>query len=143
MFDKHLLDMNIGDTALLETSFSVEGYENKLKPEWSTSDAKVVTVKDGVLKSVGEGTAVVTVKLANGNTDECQIRVVDLEKQKQEQEHERQVKAIKVELNNHSIILGKNTTAILTADITPKEYAGEVTLTWFSSKYMYYIVSFS
>lgn len=42
---------------------------------WSTSDGSVVTVNNGLVKAVGEGTAVVTAKADNGRSADCSVKV--------------------------------------------------------------------
>lgn len=45
---------------------------------WKTSDASVATVKDGVVKTVGVGKAVITAETVNGLTSMCVVNVVDI-----------------------------------------------------------------
>ena len=60
--DKTSLELIPGATAKLEAT-----YEEDSVFEWSTSDAKVATVNDGLVTAVAEGTATITVKSGTKN----------------------------------------------------------------------------
>lgn len=76
--DKETLEFTLGSEPLSETLTATvlpEGAENKAVA-WSTSDASVAIVEDGVVTAVGEGTAIITVTTEDGNfTAECAVKV--------------------------------------------------------------------
>ena len=67
--DKTSLELIPGATAKLEAT-----YEEDSVFEWSTSDAKVATVNDGLVTAVAEGTATITVK-SGDKTADCIVTV--------------------------------------------------------------------
>ena len=65
-------EIKIGKPSISKTSVTIEKYKDKTvtvknysKTKWSTSNAKVCTVKDGVITGVQKGTATVTAKAAS------------------------------------------------------------------------------
>ena len=49
--------------------------------EWTTSNEKIVTVENGTITGVGEGTAVITAKTSNGTEAICKVTVKEEEKE--------------------------------------------------------------
>lgn len=89
------------------------------KVTWSTSDAKVATVSNGVVKAVGKGTATITAKTSNGITKTCKVTVT--------------VPAVaKVTLSKTSATINKGKTLTLKATVTPAD-AENKAVTWSSS----------
>ena len=74
--NKSGLNLNIGDKVLATVTVS-PSYANSSDISWSSSDESVVTVEDGLITAIGEGTATVTVfSSANPNVrDECKVTV--------------------------------------------------------------------
>ena len=89
------------------------------KVTWSTSDAKVATVSNGVVKAVGKGTATITAKTSNGITKTCKVTVT--------------VPAVaKVTMSKTSATINKGKTLTLKATVTPAD-AENKAVTWSSS----------
>ncbi len=86
---------------------------------WSTSDASVATVANGVVTAVGKGTAVIAVTTADGaKTAICTVTV--------------NVPATKVKLNTKKIYIVKGKSIKVKATMTPSDSSD--TITWNSSK---------
>ena len=62
-------------TATLTTELLPVGYEADDTIEWSTSDADVATIEDGVITATGPGTATITGTLPNGLSDTVEVTV--------------------------------------------------------------------
>ncbi len=65
----------VGELLKLNATITPEDKVTDTKLVWSTSDEDVVTVKDGLVKSVGEGTATITCTTSNDLSAECEIIV--------------------------------------------------------------------
>lgn len=64
------------EPASLTVTTDPDNYDRALL-SWNSSDAEVVTVEDGVVKVVGEGEAVITVKdKISGKESQCDVKVV-------------------------------------------------------------------
>lgn len=73
--DKASLELTEGETAQLTATVTPEGATNK-NVTWSTSDASIATVTDGVVTAVSAGTATITVTTVDGGkTDTCTVTV--------------------------------------------------------------------
>ena len=72
--DNAELTLAIGESANLKVTVSPSGASNKTAT-WSSSDASVATVSDGLVQAVKEGSATVTVTV-DGKTATCTIKVV-------------------------------------------------------------------
>ncbi len=88
---------------------------------WTTSDAGVATVKNGIITAVGEGSASVTVKTTNGKTASCQVTVVS-----------KSVEITSVTLDKKSVSLKIGEMAVITASFTPAN-ATDTGVSWTSS----------
>ena len=88
---------------------------------WQSSDKSIVTVSNGKVKAIKEGTAIITAKTVNGKTATCKVTVV-----------EPVVEASSISLNKTALSLNVGSTANLTATITPTN-ATDKTVTWKSS----------
>ena len=79
--------------------------------EWKSSDESVVTVKDGVVTAVSDGTATITCTTVNGKTDKCEITV------------EPQIKAEELTLDyiGYDFDGPQNESVLLTATISPSD----------------------
>jgi len=73
--NKSSISLNVGDTETLTATVTPNNATNKAVT-WSTSDAAVATVSNGVVTAVSAGSATITVKTADGNkTAECSVDV--------------------------------------------------------------------
>lgn len=73
--DKTALELITGNTGELVATVLPENATNK-NVTWSTSDADVATVEDGVVTAVAEGSATITVTTENGaKTATCEVTV--------------------------------------------------------------------
>ena len=69
------LTLTVGDEAVLTATVAPSNATNKTV-YWSTSDASIATVSNGVVKALKAGTATITVRTADGNfTDTCTVTV--------------------------------------------------------------------
>ena len=65
----------VSETLTLTATVAPENATNKAVT-WSTSEATVATVEDGVVTGVSAGTATITVTTVDGNfTDTCEVTV--------------------------------------------------------------------
>ena len=104
-----------GDTATLVATMTPADSTDSLS--WSTSDAAVVTVDNGVISAAGIGTATVTVTTSSGKTASCVVTV--------------EIPATGVSLNKTDITMIIGETAKLTATVTPEDSTD--VLVWSSS----------
>ena len=88
---------------------------------WTTSNAAVATVSNGKVTAVGEGTATITVKTANGKTATCTVKV-----------EKKEILPEKVTLSSTSLTLKETESAYLTATVSPSN-ADDKTVTWTTS----------
>jgi hypothetical protein len=73
--DKTTLSLNVGDTETLTATVAPDNATNK-EVTWATSDEEKVTVENGVVTALAEGTATITVTTADGNiTDTCPVTI--------------------------------------------------------------------
>ncbi len=73
--DKATLELYTGDTATLTATVKPDDATNR-NVTWSTSNASVATVKNGVVTAVGQGSATITVTTQDGGkTDTCTVTV--------------------------------------------------------------------
>ncbi len=70
------LTLGLGRSTTITYEFSPLGVTDRTL-SWSTSDASVVTVKDGKLTAVGIGRATVRAKTAAGRVAECRVTVIE------------------------------------------------------------------
>lgn len=74
--DKSELTLSEGEAATLTASISPDDAANKAVT-WSTSDANVATVENGVVTAMGVGTATITVTTEDGGfSDTCEVTVL-------------------------------------------------------------------
>lgn len=107
-----------GETVTVKCEVFPENANDKTL-KWSTSDEKVVTVKDGVLTAVGTGTAEITVSDSE-NVVKTKIAITVASK----------VEGVTIDKKEVSLRMGE--TAALTAVITPED-ATNKNITWSSS----------
>ena len=70
------LSLQEGESATLEVSFTPANNENyDYSVAWASSDESVVTVKDGKVTAVAEGTATISATLSNGDVLTCAVTV--------------------------------------------------------------------
>ncbi len=118
--DRTELYLKAGDTAELKAAITPADAADKTVT-WESSDAAVVSVSEGRVTAVKEGTATITASAANGVKAECQVTVQnDL------------IAVTGVTLNQTELSLKTGDTAELKATITPAD-AADKTVTWESS----------
>ncbi len=120
--NKNSIVKKVGDTEQLEAKVLPENASNK-KLTWKSSDIKVVTVdKNGLVKALAKGKAIITVTTEDGNkTDKCEVVVKT-----------KIISVTSVELNKNSMVKKKGETEQLEATVLP-ENATNKKLTWESS----------
>lgn len=73
-FDKTNLNMNVGDSELLIIKVTPENATDK-SVVWTSSDNNIVSIVNGKITGVKEGTAIITAKSTNGITAVCTVAV--------------------------------------------------------------------
>ena len=116
--DKTSATLKVGETVVLTATVKPDDATDKTVT-WSTSDASVATVVDGVVTAVKSGTASITVR-ANDGSDMSATCVVEV----------KQNVAVII-LDYYSLSLIKGETVTLVATISPAN-ASDKTLTWTS-----------
>ncbi len=114
--DKTLLYLPVGDSYTLNATVSPDDATDKTVT-WSTSDASVATVANGVVKGIKEGKAVITAK-AGSKTVTCDVNVII------------PVTSVTLDKSSYDLSLGESFT--LTASVLP-DNATDKTVTWSSS----------
>lgn len=78
--DKNRADMNVGDTLTLKAAVSPENADDPAIT-WTSSNEKVATVENGVVKAVSAGNVTITATTADGGyTATCAIEVKNVDK---------------------------------------------------------------
>ena len=73
--DKTELELKVNETAELKATVTPDDATNK-NVIWASSNEEIVTVENGTVKAIAEGTATITVKTEDGNkTATCEITV--------------------------------------------------------------------
>ncbi len=86
--------------------------------QWSTSDASVATVQDGVVYAWNEGVATITARTANGKTDSCTVTVTPMV-------------PLSVTMVPRTFVLAKDAAVRLTHSVYPSGAANK-SVTWYS-----------
>ena len=116
-FNKTSVSLKVGETVTLTATVKPDNATDKTVT-WSTSDASVATVNDGVVTAKKVGTATITAK-AGDKSATCEITVVA-------------TPVTAVTLNKTSVSLKAGETVTLTATVKPDD-ATDKTVTWGSS----------
>ena len=95
--DNYALTLPLGEEASLKATITPAGTTDDVV--WASSDESVVTVKDGVIKGVKEGTAEITVT-SGAKKATCKVTVKETEKQKAEKAEQQKAEAIEKAVNN-------------------------------------------
>ena len=117
--NKSSLELYIGETATLTATVIPSNAEDKTVI-WSTSDAAVATVADGVITAVGEGKATITAK-AGEVTATCEVTVPH-----------KVVEVASITLDKPSLSLLEGDIETLTATVSPTN-ADDPSVTWSTS----------
>ena len=70
-------NLNVGEVFKLNASITPENVSNK-NISWSSSNTKILVVKDGVVTAKKAGSAIITAKSSNGKTATCKINVTEV-----------------------------------------------------------------
>ena len=116
-FNKTSVSLKVGETVTLTATVKPDNATDKTVT-WSTSDASVATVNDGIVTAKKVGTATITAK-AGDKSATCEITVVA-------------TPVTAVTLNKTSVSLKAGETVTLTATVKPDD-ATDKTVTWGSS----------
>ena len=76
--DKTSLTLNKNATATLKATINPTDTTDSKVLTWTSSNSKIATVNNGVVKGIGVGTATITVKTANGKTAICKVTVQEV-----------------------------------------------------------------
>lgn len=118
-FDNTIATLQVGETTTLTATVSPADAKNK-NVIWSTSDASVATVANGVVTAVAVGTATITVTTEDGGfTATCDVTV-------------NPVAVTGVSLNQTELTLVEGKTATLIATVAPDNAANK-NITWSTS----------
>ncbi|MBQ6844006.1 MAG: type I pullulanase [Agathobacter sp.] len=118
--NKSAATLHVEETLKLSATVNPSTATNKAVT-WTTSDENVVTVNNGVVTAVGEGTATITVTTTNDKTDTCEITVVP-----------KVVEVTEVTLSKSSVELKPGETVSLNVRVNPS-IATDKTVTWTST----------
>lgn len=113
------VNLNVNDIATLTATITPNNYANNVT--WTTSNDKVATVANGVVKAVGKGSATITATLSNGAKATCNVTV-----------SQSVINPLIVRLNASKVELKPNGTSQLTATILPNN-ATNKSIKWSSS----------
>ena len=106
------LELTVGTEHALEVRFTPE---NAVADDitWNTTDDKVVTVKDGLVKAVAKGDATITVKCSDGElAAACKVKVI---------EENTVIRPVGIEVTPKSLELKVGDKSTLTATVTPAD----------------------
>ena len=78
-FDKVIWEMKVGEKDTLHIICNPDNTTDLREAEWSSSDASVLSVENGVLTALKPGTATITAKVGNLETS-CEITVIETDK---------------------------------------------------------------
>lgn len=78
-FDKVIREMKVGEKDTLHIICNPDNTTDLREAEWSSSDASVLSVENGVLTALKPGTATITAKVGNMETS-CEITVIETDK---------------------------------------------------------------
>lgn len=117
--DKTTLELTAGSTATLTATVSPGNATDKTVT-WTSNNASVATVNDGVVTAVSAGAASITAT-AGGKTASCTVIVKDAV-----------IEVTSVTLDRTSLSLEEGQTATLVATVSPED-ATDKTVTWSSS----------
>lgn len=118
--NKNNVEFFVGDSETLVATINPADADDQ-SIVWSTSDASVVSVQDGVITGEGEGTATVTATAGNGKYATCTVQVSP---------KVIPVESVSLDQEKATIKVGKTVTLIAT--INPS-YATDKSLTWQTS----------
>ena len=76
--DKTNLSLNKNSNATLKAMINPTDTTDSKNLIWTSSNTKVATVNNGVIKGIGVGTATITVKTVNGKTATCKVTVQEV-----------------------------------------------------------------
>ena len=117
--DKSSVTVEVGQTATLVATISPDDATDKTV-EWSTSDAAIATVENGVVTAVKDGTAAIMAS-AGGKAASCEVTVV-----------KQVVQVTSVTLSKSSLELKKGQSETLVATVKPDD-ASDKNVSWSSS----------
>jgi len=117
--NKTSTSLYVGDTETLTATVSPSNATDKTVT-WSTSDASIVTVNNGTITAIAEGTATITAK-AGDQSATCEVTV-----------SEKVIYVTAISLDQTSASLNVGATLQLTATVTP-DNAVDKDVTWTSS----------
>ena len=107
-------DNTIYATAVIKATIQPEDATGDKEITWTSSDEQVVTVKDGNVTAVSDGTAIITATTSNGKTKTCNVTVTSTEIKDL-------IAAEEITLDKTEGELEEGQTLQLTATITPEE----------------------
>lgn len=116
-FESPAADINKGEEITLAVIFTPESATERALT-WTSSDASVASVSDGVVKGLKAGTAVITATTVNGKSAECTVTV------------HQPTETIVLDVTKTELEIGE--TLQLTATVGPED-TEDKTVTWSSS----------
>jgi len=119
--ESNTIELEKNKTYDMKVTFTPSTVSN-IELTWFSSDEKVATVNNGIITAVAPGSCVVTVKTANGNIDNCLVKVLG-------DGNYNPVEEIKI--NSTDVSLNKGTSYNISYEVVPSESANLIT--WVSS----------
>jgi len=107
-------DNTIYATDVIEATIQPEDATGDKEITWTSSDVQIVTVKDGNVTAVSDGTAIITATTSNGKTATCNVTVTSTEIKDL-------IAAEEITLDKAEGELEEGQTLQLTATITPED----------------------
>ena len=129
--NKTSLKLEKGKEATLTVTIAPSNAKNK-KITWSSDNIAVATVKNGVIKAVGTGKAIITAKTSNGKTATATVTVTSSGKEVAVSKIYLSIDSVNTYLEYASLILNIGETKNVKTVITPSN-ATNKTITWTSN----------
>lgn len=118
-FNHDELELIVGDIVELDVTIQPTNATNKTV-EWSSSNNRVATVRDGVVTAYYVGSTDITAKI-EGKSAKCRVSVID-----------KHIAVTSIELNRNKLTMKEGESATLSATVKP-ENATDKTIIWSST----------
>ena len=114
--EKGSVDLAVGKTATINPTIEPSSASNQ-PMKWESSNSEIVSVENGIINGIREGTATITVSVA-GKTASCSVNVI--------------IPVDEIKLNKSSLSLSKGSSEQLSVSISPSN-ATSPSISWKSS----------
>ena len=123
--NKTNITLEKGKTETLQATVEPSNTTQSKDIKWSTNNSSVATVVEGVVITVGPGTAEITATTVNGKTATCKVTVTE-----PQTEPDPEVPITGVKLNKTNITLEKGKTETLQATVEPSNTTQSKDIKW-------------